>query len=96
MGWQVIKQPDGRLSIFSSVVDDWIYVDCTPEEAVQVFVDQVAEDTRSNVQRIVDLVVAGDAKKAYYQFAMTWDEANQQIAERERVWREENEEPSEV
>jgi hypothetical protein len=82
MGWQVIKQPDGRLGIFSSVVDDWIYVDCTPEEAVQVFVDQAAEDTRRAVQRIVDFVVAGEPTKAYYQFAMSYKEACELARER--------------
>jgi hypothetical protein len=30
VGQQIIKQPDGRLAVFSSIVDAFIVVDATP------------------------------------------------------------------
>lgn len=76
MGYQVIRQPDGKLAIFSSYTDTWAVYDATAEEAVEWFAELAAKDARRDAQRIVDHVVAGEPRKAYYQFTRTFDEAN--------------------
>lgn len=75
VGNQIIKQPDGKYAVFSSITDTIVFWDATEEEVVQFFVDKVAEDTRRSVEKILTHVSAGQPRKAYYQFAMTWKEA---------------------
>ena len=75
MGHQVIKQPDGLYAIFSSVVDSWIVYDATRQDVIDYYVEQAEKDTREKVRRILD-AVDDDPRKAYYQFAMTFAEAN--------------------
>lgn len=76
MGHQIIRQPDGKLAVFSSVVDSWILSDATPEDLEDYYAEKAAEDARQSVRRIIGRVMAGEPRKAYYQFAMTFDEAN--------------------
>lgn len=75
MGCQVIKQPDGKLMIFDSASDTIVYWDATPDEVVQWFVDQAAARAKMTAGRIVEDVVAGQEKRHYAQFALTFDEA---------------------
>jgi len=77
MGYQVIKQPDGKLALFSSFTDTWALYDGSPQEIVGWFAERAAEDARREAQRVVDLVVAGKSREAYYQFARTFAEANE-------------------
>jgi hypothetical protein len=75
MGQQIIKQPDGKLAVFSSVTDTFIVVDATPEELVEWRAEEAAERAREQTRRELDKVLAGDSRSAYFQFALTWDEA---------------------
>lgn len=75
MGQQIIKQPDGRLAVFSSIVDAFIVVDATPEEILDWRAEQAAEDARRATQRELDAVLADDPRRVYFQFARTWEEA---------------------
>jgi hypothetical protein len=78
VGWQVIKQPDGLFGVFSSYVDGWAAVDCTADEVEELFAEEMGRDTARrlrDVRRVIALVDDGEARKAYYQFAMTFDEA---------------------
>jgi hypothetical protein len=75
MGHQVIKQPDGRYAIFSSVVDSWIVYDATRQDVIDYYVEKAAEDARRSATRTLDLIEE-DPRKAYCQFTMTFAEAN--------------------
>jgi len=75
MGQQIIKQPDGRLAVFSSVTDTFIVVDATPEELIEWRAEEAAERAREQTRREVDKVLAGNSRGVYSQFAMTWEEA---------------------
>jgi hypothetical protein len=75
MGSQIIKQPDGRFAVFSTFTDTIIIWDATVSDIVEYFERQAAEDARRAVTRRTDLVEAGKAREAYYQFTMTWPEA---------------------
>ena len=79
MGWQVIKQPDGKFGIFSSNVDDLVATDCTADEVEELFAEDMGRDVARrlrDVRKKIALVDAGEARKAYYQFAMTFEEAD--------------------
>jgi adenylate kinase len=75
MGQQIIKQPDGLLAVFSSIVDAFIVVDATPEEILDWRAEEAAAKERERTQRELDAVLADDPRKVYYQFAKTWEEA---------------------
>jgi hypothetical protein len=76
MAFQVIKQPDGKLAIFTTEQDRWTAWDLDPEEVVQWFADRAGADARERAQRIVNHVLEGTPWKVYFQFAMTFAEAN--------------------
>jgi hypothetical protein len=76
MGYQVIRQPDGLLAIFSSITDTWVVYDASPDDVVGWFADIAERDAREAARRTVDVVMAGEASKRYFQFAMTFNEAN--------------------
>jgi hypothetical protein len=78
MGHQIIRQPDGLLAVFSSVVDDWVITDATADELVDWYAEEAAVKGRERTRKITDAVLAGEARKIYYQFTMTWDEAEEQ------------------
>ena len=75
MGNQIIRQPNGQFAIFSSITDTIHVYDATAEEIEEYFVERAAESERQRVREILGHVIAGEPRKAYYQFAMTWDEA---------------------
>lgn len=75
MGQQIIKQPDGKLAVFSSIVDAFIVVDATPEEIVEWRAEEAAEKARERTRTELGHVLADNPQAAYYQFALTWEEA---------------------
>jgi hypothetical protein len=80
MGHQVIKQPDGLYAVFSSVVDSWILYDCTRQDVIDYYVKQAAKDAKRNTARILD-AIEEDPREAYYQFTMSFEEANRMSVE---------------
>jgi hypothetical protein len=76
MGQQVIKQPDGLYAIFSSITDTWIVYDATRKEISNYFARQAADDARHQVDRIFARLDTNPAAAAYYQFTLTFEEAN--------------------
>lgn len=88
MGYQIIKQPDGRLCLWSTYTDSIVATDATAEEVISFFIKRAAEDARRSAGRsagrIVDLVLADRARETYYQFTMTYDEAVEQNREENR------------
>ncbi|GAB3251242.1 hypothetical protein [Kineosporia babensis] len=75
MGRQIIQQPDGLYAIFSTSADAFIRWDGTREEITQFFADEAANDARRSVERLFDSIDEGGPRRAYHQFALTWDEA---------------------
>jgi hypothetical protein len=51
MATYLLKQPNGLIAIFSSIVDDFTHWDCTPEEALAYGVEQWG---RSEAQEKLD------------------------------------------
>jgi hypothetical protein len=89
MSQQVIRQPNGKYGVFSSITDTIIVWDATDVELVEWFAEQAAEDARQAARRVLGHVAAGQPRKAYFQFTLTWEEALE--SDREHggtVWQE--------
>ncbi len=77
MGHQIIKQPDGKFCVFSTVVDDFVMADATPAEIIEDYVEHERQRITEDVSRIVGQLEA--QQKPYYQFTMTYEEACRKI-----------------
>lgn len=75
MGHQIIKQPDGLLAVWSTGTDSWILYDATAEELAEHYASREAERMRQSVLELTALVEADKPEEAYFQFVMTFDEA---------------------
>lgn len=74
MSEQIIKQPDGRLAVFSSVTNTFIVVDATPEELVEWRAEEAADKARERTRAEIERVLSGKPRP-YFQFTLTWEEA---------------------
>lgn len=83
MSKQIIKQPDGRLAVFSDNVDGWVLFDATPEEVLEYFedafiarvfrdLDRLRKETRQILQDIAD----GQVPFMYRALGFTFEEAD--------------------
>ena len=75
MGYQVIKQPDGRYAIFSSYTDTWCESNADRDEVFDWFAERAKEESDRQMMRVMEAVDT-DPRQAYYQFAMSFEEAN--------------------
>ncbi len=73
MGYQIIKQPNGKFCIFSSFSDDFILTDATEKEIYAFFDRRARERVRIDVYDIMRSIELGN--KPYHQFTMTYEEA---------------------
>ncbi len=71
MGWQVVEQPDGLYSIFSSIVDDIICFDCTKEEVIEEFAQAGYESARASAENMMEM--------RPHRQVMSWDEMTETI-----------------
>jgi hypothetical protein len=79
MGYQILRQPGDAdpplYALFGSSSDTIVMWDATEADVHEFFRELAEEDVRRSTQRCLDAVKAGEPRKAYYQFAMTWDQA---------------------
>lgn len=75
MGNQIIKQPDGHYAIFNTNSDAIVVWDAEGDEIVEWFAERAAEQARDDARRQLGHVASDEPRRAYFQFAMTWDEA---------------------
>ncbi len=73
MSHQIIKQPNGKYSIWSSIVDDFIMNNATPEEIIEYYIKRESEDIKERVNKTIDQLNNGE--KPYYNFTMKLEEA---------------------
>ena len=79
MGHQIIKQPNNKYALFSSIVDDFVLIDATPKDIIRCWVGSYRRDMRKKVKDITEKLERGE--KPYYQFTMTFEEAINRIQE---------------
>lgn len=72
MADQIVKQPNGKFLIFSSISDSVIGYNATPEELIEFKVKRAKERITEEVNNIVEKLNKGE--KPYYQFTKTYDE----------------------
>lgn len=72
MGQQIVKQPNGLYAVWSSVVDDFVLFDATPDDIVNEMVNTERKNISESVRRIIGQLAAND--KPYCQFTMSWRE----------------------
>lgn len=75
MGQQIIKQPDGRLAVFSTVTDSFVVVDATPEEVIEWRAEEAAQEASERTEAELKRVLDSAIDKPYRQFTLTWEEA---------------------
>lgn len=92
MGNQIVKQPDGKFAVLNSNTETIVLWDATKDEVVDWFVQLELADLerrKQHIAEIVDHVNAGNARQAYHQFVVTWDEALERDREHDgEVWKE--------
>lgn len=72
MGRQIIKQPNGKFCVFSSIVDNIISYDMTEEDIINEFVAESREDIERRVKEIISQL--NNNEKPYYQFTYSYEE----------------------
>jgi hypothetical protein len=72
MGRQIIKQPNGKYCIFSTIVDNITYYDMTPEEIIEWWVEEAKEEITERVNNTIDKLERGE--KPYRQYTQTYEE----------------------
>lgn len=77
MTHQVIAQPDGKLAVFSTVVDAWVLYDATPETLANYYAKEAAQQARERAMAIAEVVLDGRARDRYHQFTMAFEEADE-------------------
>ncbi|KOG22008.1 hypothetical protein [Streptomyces viridochromogenes] len=80
MAEQIIRQPDGRLAVFSSVSDSFVLLDATPDEVVEWRATEAAEAARRNTRAELARVLDDANDRPYRQFTLTWEEASRRHA----------------
>ena len=74
MSWQTIRQPDGKLAVWSTIVDDFLGIDMTVDEVVEEYRKsdrrKGLEDSKG-LKEMVESVAAGKPRK----HDLIWEEA---------------------
>ena len=63
MGHQIIKQPNGKFGIFSSVVDDFVFINATEQDIVDFYVKKFTRETRISVAKDILTLEDGQMRK---------------------------------
>lgn len=72
MSYQIAKQPNGKYAVWSTVVDDFISVNCGVDDIVEFFVSLERQRIEAEVKRICGELDEG--KSPYHQFTNSLSE----------------------
>lgn len=84
MGHQIIKQPDGRYAVFSSFTDQWVMWDATAEDLERYYAEKASNEARERTRDLIGRIER-NPRRAYYQFTMTFEQANRVSVENHGV-----------
>lgn len=73
MGQQIIRQPNGKWALWSSIVSDFLMVDATEQDIVDYHVEYYTREMRFAVAAKIIALEKGEP--AYHQFSKSWQEA---------------------
>jgi hypothetical protein len=77
MARQIIKQPNGKYCIFSTVVDDVVATNMSEYEVIEEYAEEARADIEAKVKGI--LLALDMGKQPYHQFTKTFDEMQETI-----------------
>jgi len=75
MARMIIKRPDGKYAIWSSIVDDFIFDGITKKEWVKHRIKEATERVKKDLKDVFKAVDEGKPERFYLWFAMTYEEA---------------------
>lgn len=73
MAWQIIKQPDGKFCVYSTVVDHFVYTDLSESQVTEVYKDEWGRNGVDFAERVIESLANGG--QPYSQFTQSFDEA---------------------
>lgn len=76
MARQIIKQPNGKFAIWSTIVDNFIMTDATPEEYIEFRIKEETERIKREIPEIINKL-NNNIKVGY--FDQTWESALERI-----------------
>lgn len=74
MSHWIVKQPNGNYAVFSSVVDDFVFIDATREELETFYAEKALQDARTMFDRM--LQAADEDQDKYIRKARPGDGLN--------------------
>lgn len=72
MGRQIIKQPNGKYCIFSSIVDNVTHYDMSVEDIIEEWANEAKNKIVEDVKNIVSKLENGE--QPYYQFTKSYEQ----------------------
>ncbi len=78
----VIKQPNGKYAVFSSIVDDFIIVDADKQELIDSDIEEARERITEKYDEMFRYFDKGEVAPRYRHSQMTWEEALEIITAR--------------
>jgi hypothetical protein len=76
MAEQIIKQPDGRLAVFSVNSDSWLFKDVTPDLLKAWYAQKAADEAYERTEKTINEVLNGDPRRIYGRFVLSYDVAD--------------------
>ena len=77
MGQQIIKQPNGKYSVYSSVTESVVLYDFTSDQLIEYFQGRAAAEAKAEIKRKLKDIESNN--RPYHQFTKTWDEIKDSI-----------------
>lgn len=83
MGSRIVPQPDGRFAVFSTIVDDFIFINATDEELVEHFANEAAERARTDARESIAAIRRGETGGLHRGLStMPFDSAVREVKDR--------------
>lgn len=79
MANQIIKQPNGKYCIFSSIVDNVTFYNMTEQDIINERVKEAKEKIENDVKETISKLNNGE--KPYYQFTLSFDDMIKEISD---------------
>jgi len=74
MGRQIVKQPNGKYAIWSTVVDNFIGVNYSKEDIIEKRIKEESKDIRKDIGEIIDGIEKGGTGYIYNKSCLPVDD----------------------
>jgi len=79
MGQQIVKQPNGKYCLFSSVVDSITHYNMNADEIIETWTSAAKKEYTRKAKKIIEQLEAGE--KPYHQFTLSFNDVIETIKE---------------